>query len=1029
LSEVHESEINVKIADVLSRELGFDIRSERIEKRKRPDLKCYYKGFKIVIEASYDKRDAEKDAERRISEESADIAIALWIKEKFKDTPQSGLYEAVKKARYDIKMFVPREELKYSLLRFIRSEILPKAKPVTDWIEDIDLPTLKAIIEVSVEYMIREEEIEKHLGEIESKIQDFIKTLSDVDRALQGKIQEPIYRVLYKLYGLEIARKDPEVAFGHAGLSILLSTVFYEHVRAQHQLDPISIYIEKFGAIEGLRRALQDLLEVDYREAIELTLEVLSVLPVQATRVVEKLVELAIKIASNHDLLKKDFAGRLYHRITGNIAVRKNFATFYTEVPAAYLLSMLTVLSLFELDVKESSKISKDEARKIIDKIKHIKVGDFACGSGTLLTATYNTLMHLAGILKFYHGLHDVDLEEVNRKLVEEGIYGIDALRYASQITAINLALMAPGNLSRVNSHTIYLGYIPEEKRVWLGSLEILTNPTKIGKILEFVKEGKSYKEGAVAKITLEGSIGEFNIPDEYDIIVMNPPFTRATGRTEEFSKESEERGLFGFVTDKEVREIILKQYRKLRDEVRRRLIEIATAYKNIYPQTVQEIISGNQELSSYLNIGQAGEGLLFIYLAYSLIKSNGTIAFVLPRNLLMGVSWFLARVLLTTKFHVKYIIISSDPEKGYNFSESTQLSEVLIVAKRIDKHSDEEETILVNLLRKPRTSVEAIVLAEEIAKSKGGYIKLGKSGAEAYIVKVHRKELLEHILNWNILFHEKLHEIYDEMGKHKVQLKGILFKTPLTLLKELIVDMGVNRGGDIIEAFNLRKRGSRVDCEGYVVKPSVPYIPMLCGTDEDVVKTMLIKPNAYVPDSNSVKAKRIKELRSRLFLPNRTRWTTRHAIAIKTTEEAIANVYFMTKTSLDEDGEKALALWLNSFFGVLTILAHMEITEEAYTRLNIAQWKILPILDVKSIGEDAVKCLARVFDEYARRDLGRIPEQFEKETRLELDLEVLECLSTQPLSNEQLTALRGELRELYKQFCTVFKQMSRQKG
>jgi hypothetical protein len=543
-----------------------------------------------------------------------------------------------------------------------------------------------------------------------------------------------------------------------------------------------------------------------------------------------------------------------------------------------------------------------------------------------------------------------------------------------------------------------------------------------VGGLLAYI-EGSL--KGVAERVTIQSSEGVFTIPQQFDLIIMNPPFTRATGRTEKYGKESEERGLFGFVTDKEAREIILKQYGKLRDEVRRRLITVATAYKNIFPQNVQEIISGKQDLLSYLNISQAGEGLLFIYLAYSLIKNNGTIAFVLPRNLLMGVSWFLARVLLTTKFHVKYIVISSDPEKGYNFSESTQLSEVLIVAKRMDKHSDEEETILVNLLRKPRTSVEAIVLAEEIAKSRGGYIRLGKSGAEAYIVKVHRKELLEHILNWNILFYEKLHEIYDEMGKHKVQLKGILFKTPFTPLKELLVDMGVNRGGDVIEAFNLRKRGSRVDCDSYVVKPSVPYIPMLCGTDEDIVKTMLINPNAYVPDSNSVKAKRIKELRSRLFLPNRISWTTRHAIAIKTTEEAIANVYFMTKTSLDEDGEKALALWLNSFFGILTILAHMEITGGAYTRLNIAQWKTLPVLDVRSIGEDAVKCLARVFDEYARRDLGRIPEQFEKETRLELDLEVLECLSAQPLSNEQLTALRGELRELYKQFYTVFKQMS----
>jgi len=41
-----------------------------------------------------------------------------------------------------------------------------------------------------------------------------------------------------------------------------------------------------------------------------------------------------------------------------------------------------------------------------------------------------------------------------------------------------------------------------------------------------------------------------FTIPNEFDLVIMNPPFTRATGRTESYCEESESRGLFGFIVD-----------------------------------------------------------------------------------------------------------------------------------------------------------------------------------------------------------------------------------------------------------------------------------------------------------------------------------------------------------------------------------------------------------------------------------------------------------------------------------------------
>jgi hypothetical protein len=54
-----------------------------------------------------------------------------------------------------------------------------------------------------------------------------------------------------------------------------------------------------------------------------------------------------------------------------------------------------------------------------------------------------------------------------------------------------------------------------------------------------------------------------------------------------------------------------------------------------------------------------------------------------------------------------------------------------------------------------------------------------------------------------------------------------------------------------------------------------------------------------------------------------------------------------------------------------------MEITEEAFTRLNTAQWRVLPVLNVRELDEDAVKRLANAFGKCSNVDFGRLAEQF----------------------------------------------------
>jgi hypothetical protein len=43
---------------------------------------------------------------------------------------------------------------------------------------------------------------------------------------------------------------------------------------------------------------------------------------------------------------------------------------------------------------------------------------------------------------------------------------------------------------------------------------------------------------------------------------------------------------------------------------------------------------------------------------------------------------------------------------------------------------------------------------------------------------------------------------------RNEVEIKGITVRTPLSRFNDLITDMGVNRYGDVIEAFNSIVRG-----------------------------------------------------------------------------------------------------------------------------------------------------------------------------------------------------------------------------
>ena len=821
------------------------------------------------------------------------------------------------------------------------------------------------------EFIIKEQELIEVSLNIENESNNFADRLVHIDKT--KNIVKNLYDIFYRLYGLSVGdyNKIAELIYSQSYLAILLSTAFYQSVQPHlkkkdgEPLRSIRLLIEKYGKKDGLRKAFQDIIDIDYKPIYNTALSVIDTLP--EDNLLDNVINLGIKLGSDSSLLKRDISGRIYHRIIGEWSIRKNFATYFTTIPAAYLLSDLTVFSEFHP--------MKDP--------ENIKVCDFACGSGTLLNAAYSSLEDLYTIEQFKVG--EMDLNDFHRKLLENNFWGFDALRYALQIASLNLVFHRPEvSLRNMNFFAIPLGVIGDfkrkEKNVVLGSLKFL----KANNLIKFFEIDEIAKRSS----TLDTLKTDEKIPD-FEYIIMNPPFTRATGRG---GKEGG--GLFGFILDVEIREDVLKEYSKLRNYVKERLLKIGEKYLEQFKEV------------SFQGIGAAGEGLLFIFLAFQYLKENGKIAFVLPRSLLSGTSWFLARTLLLERFHIEYVIVSYDKDQGYNFSESTNLSEVLVVARKTNS-TENKPTKFVMLLKKPQTSFDAKALASAITKD---MFYVDTDTSSAYINVVSKEEISNNVDNWGkfVSFpNTKIIKFIENLEK------GELFGSELPMIQlTKIATIGIDRH----EFSNNFK----------VTKKQVPHSYSILYSGKEEQRTyMFTNFNAYAIPKNDSADSIFNNFSSILLVPDRIRITTSHIISLIIKYPTLSNVFYAVRLKNDQDEKKykALCVWLNSTFGMLTAFANREETEGAWISLKLSHWRLLKVLDIEKLNKNNIEKLAKIFDAYKSEDFGRIPSQYNlsknNKCKFEFDKEILNALEIK-YDEKELMNIYNDIYQSFNQWFSI---------
>lgn len=781
--------------------------------------------------------------------------------------------------------------------------------------------------------------------EIEKQLQHFVHKLKTIDT--DDKISKCLDKILIKLYNIDIetTKSVSELIFIRSFIMLFLSIILHQKFQKYIVIDhsDVSLNSDKKENIIKLFKKYQ---VNRYKSIFDISIQIIELIPYE---LVHKIIQLGLKLSNDQQVLSNNFSATTCQKIVGNKCFRRGFSAYYTSIPNSYLLAYLGLFA------------QKDENKNL----ENIKICDFACGSGILLNAAYSALVDLFKIKNKISWQESIDV--FYRKIIEENIWGFDSIKFPLYVTLLNFIFQNDiQDFNNFNLYSVFFG-LSIENTVRLGSLD-------------FLHKGKEHRCINIAQelsIISKQHLTSIDIP-EFDLIIMNPPFTRATG----MGKKNENSGLFGFITEDRIKKKLVHTYREKRNIVNKKLF----AYGKKYLE--------NFMINSFNRINSTGAGSLYLFLAFQYLNKNGKICFILPKSLLNGSSWFLIRTFLLENFHINYIVISYDKRNGYNFSESTRISELLLVAtkKELFNELSSMVTNFVMMLKKPETSFDATELAKKILNDSEHISE--NSNVIQYPIKYN--SLLTSINNWGkfVAFPNlKLLEFVELLSK------GILFNKTIQITSlDKIADLGIDR--------------HRFSDSFFVSSEKLlNSIPTIYGGKENIRKKIFVSSNAYIISKSKKAEKMLKEKSSILLVPDRIRMNTIRVVSLITEFPTLSNIFYAVKLKIpcNMDEYKALCAWFNSSFGLLLILSNRQETDGTWISLKLAQWRLQSVLNITVLDKTKIKKLSKLVDDYSIITFDRISDQFNNinKIRLKYDLQFLRALDIDVSPQELISLYR----------------------
>ena len=710
--------------------------------------------------------------------------------------------------------------------------------------------------------------------------------------------------------------KDRSAALRIGCLVLFNALAFQDRLAAANE--DVPTVNETLGqGIPGLRQAWRHICDnIDYVPVFELATNILDVLDTGPEEVQTSVIAPLVKAMEDTRRLEgHDLSGRLFHTL---LTDAKFTGAYYTSVPAATLLSRLVF----------------HDWPPHIDWSDHefpaaLNVADLACGTGTLLMAVATE------VERRHTAAGGQKAAELHKAMVEQALHGYDVQLSAVHFAATSLAMLNPDiQFDRMNLYVMPLG--AEGSNVSLGSLDFLgAGEAAVQFALSVEDMGVATRD--VERVSGSGSRGAAEgvtaILPELDLAIMNPPFTRSViGNL-----------LFGSLPSAD--------RRKLQDELSRRL---------------------KQRQAS----ATAGLGAAFVAAASPKLRpGEGRLALVLPATVCTGPSWKQTRSLIEHDFALDMVIASHDPLR-WNFSDSTDLSEALLIAtRRPDNHDTaERRTTFVNLWRNPDGVLDAHRVAQAITVTKPARLE----GTGTALLEVDGRHVGE------VLSMPEL-KLAGKQWSGMQFARADLIRSALRLLDDGEAWVPGEEGAANIPLCPLAELGDvgpdiRDLWDGFERTTAVTAYPMVENHDTDKRRWITTTPDKYLAPLVEPRAGRhlkpVDQLwpkAGRLLVGARLWLNTTRVVAMRSEMNVLASMWWPVKLE-GESVEKALTVWLNSSLGLINLLAVRNTTRGAWVQLKKADLEELPVLDVYHLAPAQLQGLSDLFDQLEGAEFERLP-------------------------------------------------------
>ena len=559
----------------------------------------------VVVEAEYEPAvEVEKDASERLglrvrgAPRTVEAAIALRYPKTVGDA-------------YDLRLALIETRLTYCVLHQDGSRF-PESGWLGGSVSDLaDIVRLVSVPHKAVEQAA--DTLEQGIGQSATRLEEM------------AKLRPNVTPVIARLLGMSDVPQTRRMACA----IIANAMVFHQRIAGMHQgVKPLRLVCGP-NVTDPQSEALtswEDILKINYWPIFAIAKDILEQLPGDAaTDILRELLETAQEVEATGVDNAHDLTGRIFQRL---IADRKYLATFYTLPASAALLARLAVATMEGVDWADAEAIGR------------LRIGDFACGTGALLSAVYEQVAT-------HHERAGGNSALLHPVMMEEVLYGCDVMPSAIHITGSTLSGMRPS----VGFHQSRLYTMPYGKQkdstVKIGSLELLQASTAL---TLFNTSDPALRTGSAGEETATQI--NVDIPDaSFDLVIMNPPFTRATNHE----------GAHADITNP------------------------AFAAFDATPADQTEMGGRiNQLGKASCYHGNAGIASAFAALAHKKLKAGGVLALVLPLSVANGLSWKGLREMLASDYTDVTVLSIAANSREMSFSSDTGMAECLVVARKV---------------------------------------------------------------------------------------------------------------------------------------------------------------------------------------------------------------------------------------------------------------------------------------------------------------------------------------------------------